>query len=89
MITDGALNPYLVWDCESPIDAMGDFVLRSSSEGGLTGVNEGSKYAHFSKPFSGSWSWLTDFSVDVPGLTGTACTKGVWMTTLVNPGNHF
>ena len=88
MITDGALNPYLVWDCESPIDAMGDFVLRSSSEGGLTGVNEGSKYAHFSKPFSGSWSWLTDFSVDVPGFTGNEYTNGLWMNILVNTGNN-
>lgn len=88
MITDGPLNPTLIWNCETDLSDMGAFSLKNTGSGGLTGVNEGSKFASYTAPITSSWDWKTAFKVDVAGLDMTKYSNGIWLNFLVNTGNN-
>lgn len=88
MITDGPLNPTVLWDCETPVDAMGKFVLKNTGDGGLQGVSEGAKFASYTKSITGSWDWDTDCEMGTNGLDEQLYTNGLWMNLLINTGNN-
>lgn len=89
MITDGPLAPTVAWDCETPTDAMGQFVLKNSGDGGLKGVNEGTKFASYSTAITGGWSWTTDCTIQVPGVDMSKYSNGLWLNMLINTGNNY
>lgn len=89
MITDGPLNPTVAWDCESPLDAMNQFVLKNTGDGALQGVSEGSKFVSCTFPITGSWDWRTDCTIPVDAMDAQGYANGVWINFLVNTGNNY
>lgn len=89
MITDGPLTLTVAWDCETATDAMGQFILKNNGDGGLQGASEGSKFVSYTAAITGGWSWLTDCTINVPGLDMSKYANGIWLNMLVNTGNNY
>ena len=88
MITDGPLNPKVVWDFEESGLSLGDFVVKTSGDGGLKGINEGNKFASFTKTIKEGWNWMTDFTQEIDGLDDSY-SNGIWINFLMNTGNNY
>lgn len=86
MITDGPLNPTVVWDCETK---QGDFfTLKNSGQGGLDGYNQGDKYASYIGPVTGGWKFLGEAILPVNGLDNLVYANGIWANMMINTGNN-
>ncbi|HBX45160.1 IPT/TIG domain-containing protein [Limibacterium fermenti] len=87
MITDGPLNPTLIWDAEAP--AGGDLPIAFNGGANLTGYYQGQKYVTYNYTVgSDPWAWLGNImSVDVPGLDPEKYNNAMYLNFLVNTGD--
>lgn len=87
MITDGPLNPTLVWDAEEP--AGGDLPITFNGGTGLTGYSQGPKYVTYKYTVgSDPWAWLGNImAVGNLTLDPMAYSNGTYINFLVNTGN--
>lgn len=86
MITDGALNPTVLWDCETNV---GDFYTLKDAEGSsLDGFCQGNKYASYTGNVTAGWSYLGDNEFNVTGLDAMTYANGVWINFLINTGRN-
>lgn len=87
MITDGQLNPSLIWDAEAP--AGGDLPITFNGGSNLTGYYQGQKYATYNyNTGNDTWAWLGNImSVDVEGLNPEQYNNAIYLNFLVNTGD--
>ncbi len=87
MITDGPLNPTLIWDAEAP--AGGDLPVTFNGGTGLTGYHQGEKYVTYNYTVgSDAWAWLGNImSLDVEGLDPGKYGNAIYLNFLVNTGD--
>lgn len=88
MITDGPLNPTLVWDAETP-NGGGDLPVTFNGGSNLTGYYQGAKYVTYNYTVgSNTWDWLGNIlSVDVAGLDPQKYNNMIYLNFLVNTGD--
>ncbi len=86
MITDGPLNPTLVWDAEAQLGGSVPYVENGGS--GLTGYFQGNKYATYKYTVTGTWDWVgaiaSNNNVTLDPITYS---NGIYINYLVNTGN--
>ncbi|NJK93896.1 MAG: hypothetical protein HC905_02285 [Bacteroidales bacterium] len=86
MITDGPLNPTLVWDAEAKLGGSVTYVENGGT--GLTGYSQGSKYATYKYTVAGSWDWVGAIaSNNNVTLDPIVYSNGIYINYLVNTGN--
>lgn len=87
MITDGPLNPTLIWDAEAP--AGGDLPISFNGGNNLTGYYQGERYVTYRYTVgSDSWAWLGNImSVDNVSLDPSKYNNVVYLNFLVNTGD--
>lgn len=86
MITDGPLNPTLVWDGDTKLGGSVNYIQNGGS--GLTGYSQGTGYATYKYTVTGTWDWVgaiaTNNNVTLDPLVYA---NGIYMNFLVNTGN--
>lgn len=86
MITDGPLNPTLVWDAEAKLGGSVNYVENGGT--GLNGYSQGSKYATYKYTVTGSWDWIgaiaSNNNVTLDPITYA---NGIYINYLVNTGS--
>lgn len=86
MITDGALNPTLVWDGDAPLSGSVPYVQNGGS--GLIGYFQGSGYATYKYNVSATWDWVGAIASNKNvTLDPLVYANGIYMNFLVNTGN--
>lgn len=87
MITDGPLNPTLIWDAEAP--AGGDLPVTFNGGTNLTGYYQGEKYVTYNYTVgSDPWAWLGNImSVDDLSLDPATYNNVIYLNFLVNTGD--
>lgn len=87
MITDGPLNPTLIWDAETPAGA--DLPVTFNGGTSLTGYHQGEKYVTYNYTVgSDPWAWLGNImSLDVEGLDLGKYGNAIYLNFLVNTGD--
>lgn len=85
MITDGPLNPTLVWDGDAKLGGSVPYIQNGGS--GLTGYYQGTGYATYKYTVAKTWDWVGAIaSNDNVTLDPLVYANGVYMNFLVNTG---
>jgi len=87
MITDGPVNPSLIWDAE--VAGGGDLPISFNGGSNLTGYSQGANYATYKYTVgSDTWAWLGNLaSIDNLTLDPNVYANGIYLNFLVNTGD--
>lgn len=85
MITDGPLNPTLIWDTDSKLN--GSVTYTPNGGTNLTGYHQGTGYATYKYNVTNSWDWIGDIATNPDvSLNAISYANGAYINFLVNTG---